>query len=298
MKKAKLIIASLFLVMFVASCEKDGGDSVISATNGATPDIRKIATTDAFINLVAVNGNTPIDLGFTVDIGFGDVASADIKLFYFKGNDVYKGTYVTNITTFPATFNLSQDDIFDAFTELNGPADLGVGDALKITAELTLKNGTIVKILNDDGTPNYGADIANSNVFKVLQTYNVSCPSDLGGTYTVLTSGFSTDSGPTPDENPISNFPYTVTITANGGGNYSISDAFGGVYILWYDIYGLDFEVEGNFDDVCGVISGVFPEPFGTDVTYTGTVNPDGTLSIHWINGYGDEGDSVFTKAD
>ncbi len=298
MKKIKLILASLFLVVFVASCEKDGGDSVITTTNGATPDIRKIATTDAFINLVAVNDNEPIDLGFTVDVGFGDVASANIMLFYFKGDNVYKATYATNVTSFPATFNLSQNDLFGAFAELNGPDDLAVGDVLKVTAELTLKNGTVIKILNDDGSANYGADIANSNLFKVLQAYNVSCPSDLAGTYTVLTSGFSTDSGPTPDENPITDFPYTVTITANGGGNYTVSDAFGGVYMLWYDIYGLDFEVEGTFNDVCGVISGVFPEPFGTDVTYSGTVNPDGTLSIHWINGYGDEGDSVYTKAD
>lgn len=298
MKKVRLIIASLFLVIFIISCEKDGGDSVIALDNSATPNIQKVDGTDAFIDLVAVSSNTPINVEFTVDIGFGEVASADIVMFYFSGSNVYKAVYQTNVTTFPTSFSFSQADIFAAFDELNDASDLAVGDALKITAELTLKNGTVVKILNDDGTANYGADIANSPLFSVVQTYNVSCPSDLAGTYNVLTTATSTDPGPTASENPIANFPYSVTITDNGGGNYTISDAFGGVYILWYDIYGLDFEVEGTFDDVCGTISGTFPEPFGTDVNYTGTVNPDGTLSIHWINGYGDEGDSVYTRAN
>lgn len=298
MKKISLFLVSLFLVMTYVSCEKDGGDSVISTDNGATPNIQKIASTDGFINLSDVNNGNPIDLGFTVDIAFGEVASADIELFYFKGSDVYKATYITNVTSFPSTFNISQDDIFDAFSEINEPSDFEIGDALKITAKLTLKNGNVVKILNDDGSANYGADIANSNLFKVLQVYNVACPSDLEGTYNVLTTATSTDSGPTPSENPIANFPYTVTITSTSPGNYTVSDAFGGVYMLWYDIYGLDFEVEGSFSDVCGVISGTFPEPFGTDVTFTGQVNANGTISIHWVNGYDDQGDSVYTKVN
>jgi hypothetical protein len=296
MKKIKFILLPLLLLGIVIGCEKDGGESVIDFKLGAVPDIQKVETTDAFINLVAINNEQQVNLGFTVDIARGDVASANIMLFYYKGDNVYKATFATNVTTFPVTYNITQADILSAFTELNDNTDFEVGNALKVTAELTLKNGTIIKILNDDGSANYGADISNSLIFSVLQTYFVSCPSDLAGTYTVLTTAFSTDPGPTPDENPITNFPYTVTITALGGGKYNISDAFGGVYILWYDIYGLDFEVEGQFDDVCGTISGVFPEPFGTDVTYTGSVNPDGTLSIHWVNGYDDEGDSVFTK--
>jgi hypothetical protein len=298
MKKVKFIIASLFLIVFALSCEKDGGDSVVATEESATPNIQKVDGTDGFIDLVAVNDGTPINIGFTVDKGFGNIVSADVVMFYFSGTNVYKAVFATDVTTFPTSFNFSQADIFAAFNEINDATDLAVGDVLKITAELTLADGRVIKILNDDGTANYGSDIANSPVYSVLQNYNVSCPSDLAGTYNVLTTATSTDPGPSASENPIANFPYTVTITANGGGNYTVSDAFGGVYILWYDIYGLDFDVEGTFDDVCGTISGTFPEPFGTDVTFTGTVNPDGTLSIHWINGYDDEGDSVYTKVN
>ena len=123
----------------------------------------------------------------------------------------------------------------------------------------------------------------------------VSCPSDLAGTYTVLSSGSSTDSGTPPGTNPIVDYPYTVVVTDNGGGNYTISDGFAGLYILWYESYGISSEYPGNFTDICGELSGSWVEPFGTDVTLTGMVNPDGTLSISWINGYDDTADAVYT---
>lgn len=129
-----------------------------------------------------------------------------------------------------------------------------------------------------------------------LYSFNLACISDLAGTYNVLSSGTSTDTGPTSDENPITNHPYTVNIISNNGGNYTLSDAYGGLYLLWYDIYGISGNYPGTFSDVCGTLSGTFQEPFGTTVNLTGTVNADGTLSIHWENGYGDFGDSIYTK--
>ncbi len=297
MKKFKLIFTLLAIVLLVPSCEKDGGDSKLNLTEGAIANVQKVATTDGFIDLVAINAGSSINIGYTIDEARGKVVSMDVVAFYKKiTGEVYKGVLETNVTTFPSTFSITQDDLFAAFEQLNVAGDFEVGDQLTITTDLTLENGTVIKTLTDSGRPNYGGNIGNTASFTPLQVYNVACPSDLAGTYSVLTTGASTDTGPTPAENPITNFPYNVTITDEGGGSYSISDAFGGVYILWYDIYGLDFEVEGTFSDVCGVISGTFPEPFGTDVEYDGTVNANGTLTIHWINGYGDEGVSTFTR--
>jgi hypothetical protein len=297
MKKFKLIFTLLAIVLLVPSCEKDGGDSKLNLTEGAIANVQKVATTDGFIDLVAINAGSSINIGYTIDEARGKVVSMDVVAFYKKiSGEVYKGVLETNVTTFPSTFSITQDDLFAAFEQLNVAGDFEVGDQLTITTELTLENGTVIKTLTDSGRPNYGGNVGNTASFTPLQVYNVACPSDLAGTYSVLTTGASTDTGPTPAENPITNFPYNVTITDEGGGSYSISDAFGGVYILWYDIYGLDFEVEGTFSDVCGVISGTFPEPFGTDVEYDGTVNANGTLTIHWINGYGDEGVSTFTR--
>ncbi len=300
MKKFKLIFTLLALIVLVPSCENDGGDSKLTLLEGAVPNIQKVGTTDSFINLIAVNSGSGISLGFTVDEGRGDVASMDVVLFYKKGSgEVYKGTLATAVTTFPSTYTITQEDIYATFDEVNDASDFEIGDQLIVTADITLDDGRVIKLLTDEGVPNFGANVSTTAAFTVLQTYNVACPSDLGGSYTVSTTATSTDPGPSASENPISNFPYTVTITDNGGGNYSVSDAFGGVYILWYDIYGLDFEVEGTFDDVCGVISGTFPEPFGTDVVFDGTVNPEnGVITIHWINGYDDEGTSVYTPVD
>jgi hypothetical protein len=299
MKKIKLILTSLAVFLLIASCENDGGDSKLELQNGAVPNVTKESTADAFIDLIAISNDEEINISFTVDVAQGDVASMDVVLFYLKPNAVYKATLEANITTFPKTYNLSQDDLINAFAELNSKDDFELGNQLIVTTELKLNNGTIIKIYNDNGTPNFGIDVANSPLFTVAQIYNVSCPSDLAGTYSVLTSGSSTDPGPDASVNPIANYPYTVTITANGGGDYTVSDAFGGVYILWYEMYGLDFEVPGKFSDVCGTISGVFPEPFGTNVTYSGSVDPDtGVITIDWINGYDDEGTSVFTKID
>lgn len=297
MKKIQHIITILCLLFLLPCCENDGGDSKISTQKGALPNIQKLENSDSFIDLVAVQNNQEINLGFSVDLAIGKISSMDIIGLYIKSDGtIIKATLASNITSFPVSFNLNRNDLYDAFENLNSSEDFATGDQLIISADITLKDGTVLKIMNDDGTNNFSSNIATSNLYKVFQTYNVSCPSNLGGTYSVLTSGESTDSGPSPSENPISNYPYTVTITDNGGGNYTISDSFGGLYILWYDIYGLTFNVESDFTDICGSISSQFEDPFGSIVNYTGTVNPNGTITIHWSNDFEDFGDSVLTK--
>lgn len=298
MKNIKKLFAILTLLMLVLSCENDGGDSKLDLKYGAVVDIQKTANSDTFIDLVTLQNGGDINLSFTINKSVGEIASLDVIGLYIKsdGTTIYKGTFSTDVETFPYSLNINKQKIFNAFSEVNSSEDFETGDQLTITAVITLKNGTVIQLINDDGSNNFSSNIATSNLYKLFQTYNVSCPSELEGTYNVISSGTSTDSGPSPSENPISNFPYTVQITALGGGEYTMSDAFAGVYMLWYDIYGLDFEVEGKFTDVCGTISGKFPEPFGTDVTITGTVNPNGTISIHWQNGFDDFGDAVYTK--
>jgi len=297
MKKIKLIFTTLAILLLMPSCENDGGNSKINFKNGALTDLQKISTTDSFINLIAVNSGDDINLGFTVEKAIGDFSSMDIVGFYTKANGtIYKATLVSNVTTFPATFNISKTDLFDAFEELNTASDFELGDKLIITNQLTLEDGSIQRIINDDGSPNYSPNIASSGLYKVFLSYGVSCPSDLGGTYSVLSSGASTDSGPTPSENPIANFPYTTVITDNGGGSYTMDDAFGGLLILWYDIYDLTFKVKGEFTDVCGNLSGSFTGAFGEINTITGGVNPNGSLNIHWENEWGDYGDAIYTK--
>ena len=189
MKKIKFLIATLIVVFY--SCEKDGGDSVIEFQNGATPNITKTTGTDQGINLLALN--TPggdLNIGLNIGVGQGDVASMDIVGFYTKGTTRVRGILKSGITSFPSQVVIKKADLFNAFSNVNSVSDIGLTDKLLITAELTLKNGTVVKMYRDNGDRNYGADIANSVQFKVFQEYIVSCPltsaAQFNGNYTVV----------------------------------------------------------------------------------------------------------------
>ncbi|WP_111309264.1 hypothetical protein [Confluentibacter sediminis] len=291
MKKIHIIIAILALFLLNTSCENDGGTSVIPLENGATPNFKLVTGSDDFIDLT---GFDALSLKFTVDIGIGSPTSMDLKAFWTTINgDLYGPvTLDANITTFPKEYSITGADILNAFTELNSNADLNVGDKLILFTSVTLANGKTLELLNDKAEPNYyAADFNQYAGLNIIQTYAVSCPSNLGGTYSVVSNGDNTDGQP-----PAVNLPYTVTVMDNGGGNYTISDGVAGVYIFWYSVYGYTFETTGNFTDVCGNLSGTWGTSFGGDsITLTGTANEDGTLSIHWENAFGDFIDAVYT---
>ena len=139
------------------------------------------------------------------------------------------------------------------------------------------------------------AELHTGNNISIDVTRN--CPSNLEGTYTVLSSGSSTDAAPV--NNPIEDFAYEVEVVKTGDKTYTISDGFAGLYIEWYcEAYGTCAEFEGNFRDVCGNLSGAWVGPFESDVSLTGTDNGDGTLTITWENGFGDTATSTYTKVE
>lgn len=291
----------LAFILLAPSCQDDGGNSKTDLIYGALPDIKKTIGTDSFIDLDLVTTGGNINLGITSKIAIGkeEVSSIDIVGYYAKkGGPVYKAIFQTNITTFPVNIIINQADIINSFSEINSTSDFAIGDVFTVSSIVTLKNGRVINILKDDATNNFSPDIASSQSYKLSQSFNVSCSSNIGGTYNVLSSGTSADDGPNTGENPITNHPYTVTLIDEGGGNYTLSDAYGGLYILWYDIYGITTDNPGSISDICGSLSGSFNEPFGSPVTMTGVINQDGTLSLHWENGYGDFGDSVYTKVN
>lgn len=176
MKKIKLILTSLALLLFIVSCTNDGGDSKVELTNGAVPNVKKITTTDTSINLAAIQNGTPINIGFTVDIGRGTVQSMDVVAIYTKGTVVEKAVLKANLTTFPATVNINQTDLINAFSILNSKADFSITDKLMITTDIVLNDGTKLELYNSKGVRSFGADIFNSTSFSVSQNYVVACP--------------------------------------------------------------------------------------------------------------------------
>lgn len=289
-------ILSLILALFVlnTSCDDDGGTSVIETTNGALPDFKLVAGSPAFIDLTGLDN---LNLQFTVGVGVGTPISFDLKAFYVTvDGDLYGPvTLDSGITTFPKEYSLTNTDIIGAFSELTSPDDIALGDMLKLYTSYTFADGTILEVLNGKAEPNYyAADFNQITDFKISLDYIVSCPSDIGGNYSVISNGSSTDGAPV--NNPLVDFAYDVVITDNGGGNYTISDGVAGVYQDWYcGPYGYCFETEGTMTDICGNLSGSWTESFGCEINLTGTVNPDGTLSIEWENCFGDTASAVYT---
>lgn len=291
MKNLKIILAFMMLATFIVSCDDDGGTSKIDIQEGGVTNITKNTSFSEIINLNDIRNGDEVQIGFAVDVFYGNVVSADVVGFYKTSNDLFGPiTLVSGITEFPTEVTLDQDDIIAAFAELNSRDDIQLADELIVSTRLILADGTEINLINNDGTRNYGSDIHTSAFFKAQVSYPVSCPSDLGGVYNVVTNGENTDGQPAAV-----NLPYTVTLTDNGGGNYSISDGVAGVYIFWYSIYGYTFETPGNFTDVCGSLNGSWVEGFGCQIDLTGTLNDDGTLTIRWDNCFGDFGDAIYT---
>jgi hypothetical protein len=155
------------------------------------------------------------------------------------------------------TLEFSVSEIVDAFDGIS-LSDLDIGDQIIFYIEFTSKNG--VK-----------SSSAQSSFLSI-----VACPTELSGNYTVLASGKSTDPGPGEDENPISNYEYEVQLTKVGGNVYKISDFSGGLFTLWYDIYGLSGDYPGFISDLCGSLSYVNTTgPFGSPIAGSGKVNEE-----------------------
>lgn len=290
MKKIQHIITILCLLIFLPCCENDGGDSKISTQKGAVPNIQKLENTDTFIDILSVQSGGDFNIGFSVDLAIGKITSMDIIAFYTKvDGTLTKATIATNIVSLPATFTLNKDDLFDAFNNLNSAEDISTGDKLTISAEITLKDGTVLKIINDDGSNNFSSNIATSNLYKVSQTYNVACASYLAGTYNYSTTNIGDGAYFTTDV-----FTGTVTFEDQGGGVYIISDASFGGYLALYDDTAIGVELQ----DICNKISLEGENQYGDTFSMSNLVVNGNTITFHWETSYGEFGDTTLTRTD
>jgi len=141
--------------------------------------------------------------------------------------------------------------------------------------------------------PNLVLRITDTGGIKLSPRYNTvthrlrsSCPSDLVGTYNTVNVG----TGGTI------NSQVEITRVAGTTDRYLLSDITGGVYRLYYG----DDDNPGEIVDFCNTLS-LTDQPdvvYGDDLfNGTGTVNPDGTMTLSWSNGYGDYGVTTFTRA-
>ena len=185
--------------------------------------------------------------------------------------------------------NLSQTDLINAFNSLNTPADFQLGNSLTVSTQLTLSDGRVIKIINDNGKDNYGGGIANLGDIKIRQSFDVSCPSSLAGTYAYVTTNCTAPTG------EVALGPLTGNVTLTGtGGTYTISDAsFGG----WIGLYGPGQAATGvKLKDVCNKISYSGADQFGEVFTFSNLVISGNKMTFNWENDYGEKGKTELTK--
>ena len=202
--------------------------------------------------------------------------------------------YTANDTGSDRTFNINVEGSSTADpSSYEVPATVTVlanSNEASFTVDVTdtnISNSGETLVLNLSGNGAYTGESLEINLTR-------NCPSELAGTYDVLSSGSSTDGAPV--NNPVVDFSYQVTLAKTGEHTYTVSDIFAGVYIEWYcDAYGYCTETPATITDVCGNLSGSFTDGFDSAVTITGTNNYDGTLTITWENAYGDTATATYT---
>ena len=127
---------------------------------------------------------------------------------------------------------------------------------------------------------------------------------NFAGTYEAVTDGQSTDSC-CPDPAMTTSI---VEITDNGDGTFTISDWSAGLYLFWYEIYGItpENQTDGSLSLVLSSgpdtdgngtcdYTGSGTEPFAETVAATVTVGTDGTLGLSFSTGFDDTGTAVLT---
>lgn len=220
----------------------------------------------------------------TVPVTLNGTGSLDLKV------------YSTIVGGNSRSYNITVDDASTASaasytvpTSVEIPAGSNTGVISMSFVDTAISNSGETLVLNL--VPTDETSVGESITVNLVRD----CPSDLAGVYNVVSSGTSTDGAPA--NNPLVDLAYEVTVTQTGPTTYTISDGFAGVYQDWYCApYGYCFETEGNFTDTCGSLAGEWVEGFNSEVVLTGTDNFDGTLSISWSNGFGDQATAVYTK--
>jgi len=166
------------------------------------------------------------------------------------------------------SFSQTKDELF-ADVPVGGNVldenDLAPGDVWRLRYEMVMGDGTML----------------NVTTRTVIQ---FTCVSDIGGDYDGLTNWIDYYGVADSDT-------YTTTLTALGGGEYTLEDLSGGMEpIIWGNP-----PVEATIKDVCGTISLVAADYFYGYFITEGRVEADGTIYIKWRNEYDENGETWLT---
>jgi len=289
--KLYMALAALFMISLTSCFEEPGTDILLEASEISIADASEVGGTER--RIVVIPDGNEVDLSIDVEL-IGQASSAGVTVSLEVDTD--QSTAIEGVdVNFP-----NGKDVTIPAGEFRAPLNFTVNDdGLDPDTPLTL----VLRIAN--------SSIAiNENLNEVSLSLIGICPPDLfdyttlAGTYTVTSSGESTDG--CPANNPIVDLEYgPVTLTLDSETdteiNFTVSEAFGGLYIGWYDdCYGYGFETAQTMvvNKETGAIAIDASSAFtGDDFSITGSVDPcNGNFVYSWTNVFGDTGTNSFVK--
>jgi|GEM_PF-637841 len=212
------------------------------------------------------------------DVTFS-LTQTDVYNLYQTATFDYDGTGpAAAISVFGATPNNAQRDATNRIVP---------GDAVTVRFEFTATDGRVF----ERWSPSVCTEFPGSNCEL---SFTAVCTSNLAGTYSYVTTNIT--AGPGGNAAGCGGSATgTGTLTALGGGSYSVSDATFGVFDCAWD----DSPVTGvRLRDVCDDISFTGSDQYGDTYTLTVVSVTATQLTIQWVNTYGDGGRTVLTRTD
>lgn len=290
MKNIRKIILGALTVFAVIACEDPDKAPIItfdSATKGAY--VRLIEGGDLLVNLLDVSGSSYTYSIEFVDLEKGGLVNEYILAVEYDDNDASNGDNSTTITSF-RSFSTS-----DFAVNENGFVGIA---SITITANELLTAAGITeaeispgdnfnlmgRIIMNDGSERNGSESSsavNGAAFRGHFDFTMpaSCPSDLSGTYPVVTTipmewNANCAAGTT--------FSTTVELIDDGAGVYSFADwSFGG-YGECYNCCTANGDF--FFTDVCTIVTiNNAPDSYGDEWVFTSSVSGN-ELTIAYAN--------------
>lgn len=300
MKKINLILFGFMLLLVGTGCEKDR-TFVEFADLETGAYARELSREGNFFLTDIANSTITASVEF-YDVNQGqDVASYSWTVNYIdKTNGGADNAGPANVLTIDASsFGTSPDGLPSAdmtFT-LQGALDaLGLtaddvtgGSTMRYNATVTMKDGRTFTAANT------GNNIVSSAAFRALFAFdaNLLCTSTLAGDINYVTTNAVT--GPAGTACTATEITGTVTLTETDAGRYEISDASFGLFReCWAD----DPATGISLVDACNKVSTDGADQYADSYTYTILDVTGPSMTIEWVNTYGDGATSVLTRAD
>jgi len=307
MKQLKIVLAFILAIGFISSCKDDSlspvpFESVTTTYGGYVKELDIISDTYKIEDLAGSSFVMKVEI--YDGLHGANFESLDIYATY-KDNSPNNGTVKPDeakVISFPASQFTIDEKSGNPVLELVIPAttaiaalglteaEVGGSDVFNFRQVLNMKDG------NSYSVANTGLDVLAGPFYQSPFTNGVAvvCPSFLEGTYDVVSSGTDQIDGTYHTDIMAE---VTLAYTSPGSTSYDVDDMSAGVFGELYVDYGAPATVPYVMSEACGkliILAG--DDGWGDVFSGDGTVNGNGTLTVHWTTNYGDNWTATYTK--